>query len=169
MAKKYLSGVQNPASLRRLNFNLLLGYWLPLLAWMAVIFSASSDTRSFQHSSRIIGPLILWAFPSMDEHTLRIWVFAGRKVAHVTEYAILAILVLRALDATSGNKLRRQALLALAFCCLYAASDEFHQKFVPTREASVVDVLIDTAGAAFAIGMYRLRGKPRDKPGPLQR
>jgi len=29
---------------------------------------------------------------------------------------------------------------------LYAASDEFHQSFVPTRSASFKDVLIDTIG-----------------------
>ena len=42
-------------------------------------------------------------------------------------------------------------LLALALAALYAASDEIHQTFVPSRQGSVWDVLLDTAGAAFGL------------------
>lgn len=156
MPKKYCQSSQSLLGSKTLNPNLLLAYWFPLIAWMVVIFSASGDTRSFQHSSRILGPLLLWLFPSMNEHALRVWILCGRKIAHLTEYAILAILVIRVLDATLPN-LKRRATLAVVICCLYAATDEFHQKFVPTREASVVDVFIDTCGAAVAILVYRRR------------
>jgi VanZ family protein len=47
------------------------------------------------------------------------------------------------------------------FVALYAASDEFHQLFVATRDASLRDVAIDTFGAVLGIillwGIYRLR------------
>jgi len=43
----------------------------------------------------------------------------------------------------------------------YAASDEFHQLFVPSREASVLDVLIDTAGAVFALLLIWFIGRWR--------
>ena len=133
--------------------NYLIGY-LPVLIWMCVIFSASGDRASFQHSSHIIGPIFLWLFPNASPHTVHAVVFFIRKCAHLTEYAILAILLLRALQVTNaGQHLwhARHARIALLIVALYAATDEFHQSFVPTREASVWDVLIDTTGAALAL------------------
>ena len=65
-----------------------------MLMWMAVIFSASSDTHSFQHSSRILEPIIRWLFPQLAERTVWQIVFIIRKCAHLTEYAILAWLLL---------------------------------------------------------------------------
>jgi VanZ family protein len=44
-----------------------------------------------------------------------------------------------------------QAARVVLLVILYAASDEFHQSFVPSREASVLDVLIDTAGSVLAL------------------
>ena len=41
-----------------------------------------------------------------------------------------------------------EARLALLMVMLYAASDEFHQSFVPNRTSQVSDVFIDTAGGA---------------------
>ncbi len=134
---------------------------------MCVIFSASSDQMSFAHSSRIIGPIVRWLFPHLSEETVHTIVVLARKCAHVTEYAILSLLVWRALRKPVRNDTRpwqwkeaaRTALLVL----LYAASDEFHQLFVPSRQASVVDVLIDTAGGVLALlfiwslGIWRKR------------
>jgi VanZ family protein len=40
--------------------------------------------------------------------------------------------------------------LAILFAALYAASDEFHQSFVPSRGPAVGDVLLDTEGATAA-------------------
>jgi VanZ family protein len=45
----------------------------------------------------------------------------------------------------------REARLALLLVALYAASDEFHQLFVSSRDAAVHDVLIDTAGGAASL------------------
>src|SRR5437868_995902 len=78
-------------------------YWLPVLIWMAVIFSASSDRMSFQHSSRIIGPLVHWLLPNLSEESLYKLVLFIRKGAHLTEYAVLALLVWRALRASTRN------------------------------------------------------------------
>ena len=88
-----------------------------------------------------------------------------RKCAHLAEYAVLALLVWRALRKESARENTpwrwSKAALVLALVALYAASDEFHQAFVPSREASVWDVLLDTSGAAFGLlclwGVGRLR------------
>jgi len=140
-------------------------YWLPMLLWMALIFGASSDRHSFSHSSRLIGPFVRWLFPHISDHALYRVIFGVRKVAHLTEYAILGLLVWRVLRKPVRNDPRpwewRQARLALVLVILYAASDEFHQAFVPTRQASVVDVLIDTSGAALGLGALWMAGRWR--------
>ncbi len=144
---------------------MLLWYWSPLLVWMLIIFSASGDGMSFQHSSRIIGPLVHWLLPHLSDEAVHASVVFARKCAHVTEYAVLALLIWRALrrppEPTVSSWRWSEAGLALALAALYAASDEFHQAFVPSRQASVWDVLLDTAGAAFglfclwAVGRWR--------------
>jgi VanZ family protein len=132
-----------------------LKYWLPVLIWMVVIFSASGDQGSFQHSSRIIGPLLHWLFPNMQEINVNHVVTFARKCAHLTEYAILAGLFWRALRKPAGFRtlpwLWREAFWAIVFVAFYAMSDEFHQSFVPGREGKVTDVLIDTTGAALGM------------------
>ena len=127
-------------------------YWLPTLIWMVLIFSASSDSHSYEHSSRLIAPLLHWLFPQMPETRVDAIVYFTRKCAHLTEYAVLALLLWRAVRRPMKNDPRPwvwpEAGLALAIVFLYAASDEFHQSFVLTRTAQVSDVFIDTAGGA---------------------
>src|SRR5262249_10209679 len=130
-------------------------YWLPVGLWMGVIYCASSDTMSFQHSSRIIGPLLRWLFPGLSDQAVRSGVMAIRKCAHLTEYAILALLLWRALRKPVRRDPRGwtwpHVWQALLLVVLYAASDEFHQLFVPSRQASVLDVAIDTSGAVLGL------------------
>ncbi len=122
---------------------------------MAVIFGASSDRRSFQHSSSIIGPFLHWLLPNLSDQAVHGVVVGFRKCAHVGEYAVLALLVWRVLHkpAPPGRSPWRwsEAGLVLALVALYAASDEIHQAFVPSREASAGDVLLDTTGAALGL------------------
>lgn len=133
-----------------------LKYWLPVILWMALIFSASSDRSSGQRSSRIIGPIVRWLVPNISQKNLDAIVHAGRKTAHVTEYAILALLLFRALqknrsrqgDDANSSFPWRAAALAFGITVLYAITDEFHQTFVPSRQGHVQDVLIDSCGAA---------------------
>jgi VanZ family protein len=138
-------------------------YWLPVIVWMVVIFSASGDSHSYQHSSRIIAPLVKFFFPHISEELLDRIVFSARKCAHLTEYAILALLFWRAVRKPVKGDTRpwswRLGIGAVLFVALYASSDEFHQRFVPTRDASVHDVLIDTTGAA--VGMFLFWGQGR--------
>jgi VanZ family protein len=89
--------------------------------------------------------------------------FLFRKCCHLAEYAVLGLLVWRALHQPQKNQPKpwrwTEAGLTLAVVLLYAASDELHQIFVPTRTAHVSDVFIDTAGAAFALLLLWLAGK----------
>ena len=80
-----------------------------------------------------------------------------RKIGHLTEYALLALLLWRALrqPQKSERGARRwrwdEAGLSLALVFLYAASDELHQVFVATRTALVSDIFIDTSGATIGL------------------
>jgi VanZ family protein len=121
---------------------------------MALIFTASSDSHSYEHSSRFFKPLLHWLFPNMPQTKVDLIHHIFRKCAHLTEYAILALLFWRALHA-SKNELpawswpKVGGTLLLVF--LFAASDEFHQSFVPTRTPLVSDVFIDTTGGAIGL------------------
>jgi VanZ family protein len=132
---------------------LFLRYWLPLLIWLGVIFLGSTDLMSAEHTSRFIVPFLLWLKPDMSPATIRSILFAVRKCAHVTEYAILALLLWRALRSSPTLRVKMSTLFGevLLACLLFAASDEFHQSFVKSRTPSIRDVVLDSAGAALGL------------------
>jgi VanZ family protein len=135
-----------------------ISYWLLPLLWMSLIFVGSADKHSYQHSSRIIVPLLHWLFPHMSEaHVEAIHHFC-RKCAHLTEYAVLALFLWRAVRKPAWHDSRpwrwREAAIAVLIVFAYASTDEFHQIFVPSRTPMVSDVFIDTSGAV--IGMLVL-------------
>jgi hypothetical protein len=130
-----------------------LKYWLPLLIWLGVIFVGSTSVMSAEHTSRYIVPFLLWLKPGISPKTIWIILVVARKFAHVTEYAVLALLLWRALRSIPG--LRAKMLMVfgavLLGCALFAASDEFHQTFVKSRTPSVRDVLLDVTGALLGL------------------
>ena len=110
----------------------LLRLWLPVVAWAAVIFAFS-------------------AVPDLGTG-LGSWDLVLRKLAHVTEYALLGALLARA-TGRSG--------LALGLGVLYAASDELHQTFVPGRQGRPLDVAIDTVGLLVGISLWQSLSRRR--------
>jgi VanZ family protein len=140
-------------------------YWIPVLAWMALIFSASTDLGSTRNTSRIIGPILRWVWPRISEQAIHDVQVCARKTGHMTGYAVLAVLLCRARRGgiQTLNWTRRDALFAETISVLYAISDEFHQSFVPTREASGWDVLIDACGAALGLAAIWALGRMRRK------
>ena len=125
---------------------------------MVLIFTASSDAGSSEHTSRYLAPFFRWLFPGMSEKSVDSVVFMIRKCAHLTEYAVLALLVWRARRKPFRGDTRpwlwSQAAEALWVTVFYAATDEFHQTFVPSREGCVRDVMIDSTGAV--VGLFLL-------------
>ena len=130
-----------------------LKYWLPLLIWLGVIFVGSTDLMSAEHTSRLIVPILLGLRPGMSPKTIWIILVIMRKCAHVSEYAILALLLWRAFRSgpTLRTKLPTLFSAVLLACAVFAASDEFHQSFVKSRTPSVGDVLLDVVGALFGL------------------
>lgn len=129
--------------------------WFAVLAWMAVIFSFSSQQGSDSGSlSGSIVTFILQFLPDgfFSHDTAHLIL---RKGAHLTVYLILGVLTANALRF-SGLTGRKTFAYALIICALYATSDEIHQGFVPGRGPSALDVLIDSVGAAIGIGFFQL-------------
>lgn len=134
-----------------------------------MIFIGSSDLLAGEHTSRFVEPFLRWLFAGISDVRIEEIHHLIRKAGHVSEYGLLALLFCWALrpwaDTLAGNSRqgRRDLLLALLLTAAYAATDEFHQLFVPSRGASVVDVLIDTCGAAAALGLVFFRRRPRTR------
>ncbi|MES1194415.1 MAG: VanZ family protein [Opitutus sp.] len=133
--------------------------WLPVVLWMGFIFMMSTSLGAGDNTSRFIEPFLHWLLPQADPATIAHLHFLIRKAGHLTEYAILALLLLRAI----GGRGIRPLVWALVIATAYAATDEFHQSFVPGRTATGSDVLIDAFGAltalALAAGWRKRRGE----------
>lgn len=68
------------------------------------------------------------------------------KVIHFSMYGMFAFLLAR--EAIPEMGAWRGAVVSLALASAFAAADEWHQGFVPGRDADVKDWQADTAGAA---------------------
>jgi VanZ family protein len=139
----------------RVRIARFLKYWLPVILWMIIIFGASTNLGAPQNTSRFLGPLLRWLLPSISDDAISNIQFGVRKSSHAIEYAILCLLFWRARRKKNTNEPRpwiwREAGIAILFSAIYAATDEFHQYFVATRQGSPWDVLLDTAGATAGI------------------
>jgi VanZ family protein len=125
---------------------------MPALAWMLLMFVGSTDVLSAEHTSRFLVPFLLWLDPHISAATIVSIHFALRKIGHLTEYAILAALLWRGLRGTFNTAGKTiLALSAFVVAAAFAASDEYHQSFVPSRTASAHDVMIDCIGAFVAV------------------
>ncbi|HKQ99881.1 MAG TPA: VanZ family protein [Pyrinomonadaceae bacterium] len=130
----------------------------PLVLWMVFIFLASTGEFSASNTSRIIGPLLRWLFPGISEESLALAHLITRKVAHFTEYAVLAWLAARAFSTSTRQALgRRWFLLSFSLVVTYSLLDEYHQSFVPERTGTIYDSFIDMAGGLTALLLYSLR------------
>ena len=94
---------------------------------------------------------ILSAQPSLPHHPDTLFDLILKKMAHMMEHGILAFLLWRAISRGRGALSRLALVTAFLVSVLYAASDEYHQTFVPGRHGTSVDVGIDAIGALIAL------------------
>jgi len=129
--------------------------------WMGIIYSLSTSVGGASHTDSGLDSLLARFFPVLNR--VLTWPerdaihYYVRKAAHVTEYAMLGILAVRALRASVRN-MPTQTLWGVAwlFATVYAATDEFHQIFVPGRTPKATDVMLDSTGALLGIGLMRV-------------
>jgi VanZ family protein len=129
----------------------------PLLLWILFISFASTSEFSAANTSRLVRPILLWLFPNISEARLATVHFLTRKVAHFTEYAVLAFLARRAFITSSSAFIRRYWFqLGLLLVVVYSLLDEYHQSFVPSRMPSIYDSAIDVAGGFTVLLFFKL-------------
>lgn len=147
--------------------------WILIILWMIIIFLFSSQNNedSSKLSRGFLRNFILWFLPeNINEHTVDFLEHMLRKCAHMTEYAILGILIsiqLRLYYVFDAEW--KKIWSAICLVMLYAATDEFHQLFVEGRSGQISDVFIDTCGGmagAFIIYLiYRFKDFRKTKNG----
>lgn len=81
--------------------------------------------------------------------------FYARKLAHISEYALLFLISRYALSKVLPNRSTAfHCAASLGFAALFAATDEWHQTFVPSRTGNVFDMYIDWSGAILGFILY---------------
>lgn len=156
------------------------------IAWMVLIFcmSAQNSEESSSLSSGLLTRLLSWLTPDWDSMgarekrlLLEKWHTFFRKLGHFSEYAVLGALLTAALRIRHTERqsppFTRVWLPPLAALC-YAATDEFHQRFVPGRSCELRDVMIDFSGALLGtltvlciLHLHRKRQEKRESEEPL--
>lgn len=133
---------------KRLLFIILSILWMSLIFFMSNRPGDVSVEDSYQ-ADRVFGRLYSLDFDEWSEEDQMIFIdqidIVIRKLAHEAEYAILAVFIWNALGTWERRKM--QYVVAWLLATVYAASDEFHQLFVPGRLGMLSDVCIDSCGA----------------------
>ncbi len=144
--------------IKRLQKHIL---WLPVIAWMTVIFlySAQDGVESYTSSDKAIKSASE-LFKSINLQGLSEFLYAYiaqfvRKIAHFAAYFGIGVLSMLALLPYRIH-IKKQVLISFVIGFLFACSDEIHQLFVPGRNGSLRDVLIDSLGLCLAIAVFVL-------------
>lgn len=159
---------QDKAAVRRNGFKMLfLRNLAGILAivWMCIIFGFSAQTKE---ESGAVSESVTYhmvsstrTFFHLDISDERVKEIADtiegfvRKMAHMTEYGVLSVLLFIWLGQWEMSLLRRGGTASGA-AGVYAATDEIHQLFVAGRSGRFSDVCIDTAGAILGIVVFLL-------------
>lgn len=135
------------------------------IVWMCIIFAFSAQTKE---ESGAVSESFTYhmvsstrSFFHLDLSDERVKEIADaieglvRKVAHMTEFGILSVLLYIWIGQWEMRFLRRSVTAAGA-TAVYAATDEFHQLFVAGRSGRFSDVCIDSAGAVLGVLVFAL-------------
>jgi len=137
-------------------------YWLPPLIWMAIIFPVGNQFLSSPFLYGLNLSFWRWLFPDTGYAISGVSYIIIRKSLHFIEYAILAFLLYRGFRAGSPAKWKfNWAVYAGLIAIGYGFLDEFLQSFIPSRKGSLIDGLINSAGAVFTLGIVALKSKKR--------
>ena len=147
----------NPPVARRIHWRVL----ALLMMWVAFIFGTSCTVIRPEEFFRLVSAFTGAGRESMQRFAVfwGISWFTIVKGWHFTEFAILTVLAVRTLKWLYGRVTSWLIFVAMLFSMAFAASDEWHQSFVPDRFGTLQDVLIDSLGVctAGAIMMLRLK------------
>ena len=113
------------------------GRWMPVALWAVVILTITSVPD-------------IPAPPTAGSD----------KLGHFTLYFVFGVLCSRAVSATRGSGREGRGATAvigtIAAIALFAAVDEWHQRFIPRRSAEFNDWIADVCGAALGVALVAL-------------
>ena len=129
-----------------------------LVLWMIFIFIMSSfDSNASDNQSGLIVNIVNSVIHTSNIDLLTTII---RKLAHLTEYFILGLLMINYLKDYKINKVY---ILSVLFSFIYAITDELHQTFISGRSGEVRDIVIDTVGALIGVLIYKYIRKKYEK------
>lgn len=129
--------------------------YAPLILWAGLVLFLSTGQASMSNTSRFIRPFLEFLFPNAPVEWIDVYHGYIRKLAHVTEYAILAFWAARAFSSSSLEFLRRfWFVFAFVLVLLVALIDETNQSYIASRTGSIYDVALDVSGGLAMIAVF---------------
>lgn len=125
--------------------------------WLLLVLFLGSAYFAAQETGRLVIPVLQLMMPAASRSELHAGHMVVRKLAHVFEYAVLALLWYKALHRSGGRTPRAAAWVALAICLACAFTDEAHQSMLPSRQGSARDFVIDAVAATAMLIVVRGR------------
>ncbi len=128
---------------------------VPALLMLIIIFhfSDATSSESSQESFAITKAIIEITNIKLNDNSLLFIEGIIRKIAHFLEYFCLGSACCLALSSFPART-KTKCIIISIFCIVYAISDEVHQYFVPGRACRIQDILLDSAGAIFAVAFW---------------
>lgn len=147
----------------------MLQAWLPVALWLGIIVLESTAAASAENTGSWLRALASLLPFNLSGPVFDLVHIALRKSGHFVGYGVLGLLFFRALNSSLARCAGRLAAWSVLLTAVVASLDEYHQSYLPSRTASVVDVLLDTLGAACLLTILliylpwrqRLRALPR--------
>jgi VanZ family protein len=125
--------------------------------WLVLVLFLGTASFAAQETGRFVIPFLKFMLPGAPRSELQAIHIVLRKVAHVFEYAVLALLWYKAVHHVGGRTPRTAAWVALSICLACAFTDEAHQSMLPSRQGSARDFVIDAFGATAMLTVARGR------------
>jgi len=127
------------------------------IVWAALIFHLSTSGYGPEFSTGLVRATLNHLHLALSPYNLWTLQHLSRKLAHVVEYAVFAMLVYGSSSEPRPFAWRpRRALGCILMAAAYSLTDEFHQSFVPGRTATLADCGIDCLGSAAGMFVYYL-------------
>ena len=131
------------------------------------MFVLSTDMFAAAHTGGVFWHLLSGLAPHTTYKHYTLLHVLTRKAAHLTEYALLACLWLRAFRAGAVVPWHwRWMVLSFLLVAVHAVLDEYHQAFTQLRTSAVADSVLDMCGGLLALTLLGLRQR---KPASLDR
>lgn len=137
---------------RKLCFRIIFAVLVIGIMATVFLFSSQSGGESNHLSQGVLEHILNFFHIQADLLKLDRYNLVLRKIAHFSLYFLLGAGAMGFLLTTPLKK-RYCIILSILFCVLFAATDEYHQFLLGTRNGNVMDILLDSMGAMTGVGV----------------